>query len=79
MPIAQWFRGSLRDFVWDHLTSAAFLNRGIVSREFVRHLLQEHESKRRDNHDSLWLLLMLELWFRDAQCGRQAPVEVGVS
>ena len=69
VPIAQWFRESLRDFVWDHLTSAEFLNRGIVSGEFVRHLLEEHESKRRDNNTSLWLLLMLELWFRDADRG----------
>jgi asparagine synthase (glutamine-hydrolysing) len=79
VPIAQWFRGSLRDFVWDHLTSAAFLDRGIVSTEFVGHLLQEHESKRRNNVDSLWLLLMLELWFRDAECGQPAPAAVEVS
>jgi len=79
VPIAHWFRGSLRDFVWDHLTSAAFLDRGMVSSEFVRHLLQEHESKRRNNADSLWLLLMLELWFRDAECGRPVPTAVEVS
>jgi asparagine synthase (glutamine-hydrolysing) len=79
VPIAKWFRGSLRDFVWDHLTSSAFLDRGIVSTEFVRHLLEEHESGRRNNVDSLWLLLMLELWFRDAECGRQVPAPVEVS
>lgn len=73
VPIAAWFRGSLREFVWDHLTSAAFLDRGVVSPRFVRHLLEEHESKRRDNNHYLWMLLMLELWFRDAQCGRTAP------
>jgi asparagine synthase (glutamine-hydrolysing) len=75
VPIAQWFRGSLRDFVWDHLTGSEFLGRGIVSPEFVRHLLLEHDRKRRDNTTWLWMLLMLELWFRDAPSGRQAPAD----
>ena len=76
VPMAQWFRGPLRDFVWDHLTSPAFLDRGIVSGAFVHHLLKEHESKRRNNVDSLWLLLMLELWFRDARNGSCARQEM---
>jgi len=66
VPLARWFRESLRDFLWDHLTSAAFLGRNIVSEPFMRHLLQEHASGRRDNHHYLWMLLMLELWFREA-------------
>ena len=65
VPLALWFRGSLRDFVWDHLTSPAFLNRDIVSPEFVRHLLEEHDRGRRNNYHHLWKLLMLELWLRD--------------
>jgi asparagine synthase (glutamine-hydrolysing) len=65
VPLAHWFRGSLRSFLWDHLTSASFLNRGIVSPDFVRYLLGEHDRARRNNYHTLWKLLMLELWFRD--------------
>lgn len=65
VPLAPWFRGSLRGFLREHVTSSQFLNRGIVSPEFVRQLLEEHDSGRRDNHHWLWSLLMLELWFRD--------------
>ncbi len=65
VPLALWFRTTLRDFLWDHLTSSRFLNRGMVSGEFVRFLLAEHASGRRDNSHWLWSLLMLELWFRD--------------
>jgi asparagine synthase (glutamine-hydrolysing) len=65
VPLAPWFRGSLRGFLREHLTSSQFLNRGIVSPEFVRQLLEEHDSGRRDNHHWLWSLLMLELWFRN--------------
>ena len=67
VPLAAWFRASLREFLWDHLTSDRFLGRGIVSPEFVRVLLDEHASGRRDNNRWLWSLLMLELWYRDTE------------
>jgi asparagine synthase (glutamine-hydrolysing) len=65
VPLEHWFRGSLRSFLWDHLTSASFKDRGVVSPEFVRYLLEEHDRGRRNNYHHLWKLLMLELWFRD--------------
>ncbi|HEX4228230.1 MAG TPA: asparagine synthase (glutamine-hydrolyzing) [Bryobacteraceae bacterium] len=65
LPLANWFRGSLHSFLWDHLAGKTFLDRGIVSPRFVKHLLQEHDSGRRDNSNWLWMLLMLELWLRD--------------
>jgi asparagine synthase (glutamine-hydrolysing) len=64
VPLAHWFRGSLKPFLWDHLTSRTFLDRGIVSEPFLRHLLEEHEQGRRDNHNWLWMLLVLDLWLR---------------
>ena len=65
VPLAIWFRGPLREFLHDHLLGATFLNRGIVSADFLRFMLAEHESGRRDNSHWLSSLLMLELWFRD--------------
>jgi asparagine synthase (glutamine-hydrolysing) len=65
VPLAIWFRGPLRSFLFDHLTSRAFLDRGMVSPEFVAELLDEHDRGRRNNHHHLWKLLMLELWFRE--------------
>jgi asparagine synthase (glutamine-hydrolysing) len=64
VPLSAWFRGPLRELLWDHLTSPQFLGRGIVSEPFLRHLLAEHQSGRRDNQQWLWSLLMLEMWFR---------------
>jgi asparagine synthase (glutamine-hydrolysing) len=67
VPLALWFRGTLRPFLWDHLTSASFFSRGIVSPAFVQQMLNEHDTGRRDNSHWLWSLLMLELWFRELQ------------
>jgi asparagine synthase (glutamine-hydrolysing) len=72
VPIAEWFRGPLREFLWDHLNSPRFLERGFVSPRFMHELLQEHDSGRRNNRAWLWGLLMLELWFRHWQ---DAPAE----
>jgi asparagine synthase (glutamine-hydrolysing) len=64
-PFSVWLRGPLREMLADHLTSQTFLGRGIVSGPFVRHLLDEHQSGRRDNNYWLWSLLVLEMWFRE--------------
>ncbi len=63
-PIAGWFRGPLREMLWDHLTGRRFLERGMVSPAFVKRMLAEHQRGRRDNSYWLWSLFMLELWRR---------------
>lgn len=66
-PFSLWLRGPLREMLADHLTSPRFLERGVVSASFVRHLLGEHRSGRRDNGYWLWSLLVFELWLRDVE------------
>ena len=75
VPLAKWFRGPLRDLLWDHLTGSSFMNRGFVSRNFLSHLLREHERGRRDHSHQFWSLLMLELWFCHAQSRETQPAE----
>jgi asparagine synthase (glutamine-hydrolysing) len=70
VPLDQWFRGPLRELVHDSLLGKKFLDRGIVSPDFARYLVEEHESGRRNNHHQIYALLMLELWFE----GLQEPV-----
>lgn len=74
IPIAKWFRGPLRELLHDYLTSRRFLDRGIVSPEFLSAFLEEHQSGRRDNGHYLWMLLVCELWFRSLE---EAAVPVG--
>jgi asparagine synthase (glutamine-hydrolysing) len=74
VPIREWLRGPLREMLYDHLTGPRFLERGFVSGPFLKTLIEEHISGRRDNRQTLWALLMLELWFRQWQ---DAPVTAG--
>ena len=77
VPLALWFRGSLRTLLWDLLTSRKFLDRNIVSETFLLKLLKEHDKGRRDNSHWLWRLLVLELWMRSFEqirrTGSDAP------
>ncbi len=70
VPLAEWFRGSLREMLWGRLTAKRFLEQGIISGPFVRRLLEEHQRRRRDNQTWLWSLLVLEMWLekKEAVC-----------
>jgi asparagine synthase (glutamine-hydrolysing) len=64
VPIEQWFRGPLREAVADILTSTRSRGRGWLEPRFVRALIDEHRSGRRDQSLRMWSLLMLEQWCR---------------
>jgi asparagine synthase (glutamine-hydrolysing) len=60
VPIAEWMRGPLRDFVCDILLSRACRQRGIWNADRVEEQLQRQESYSR----GIWGALCLELWYR---------------
>ena len=76
VPLSQWFRTSLREFICDHLDNARLLARGFVRPEFLRYILQEHLSGRRDNRSLLYGLLMLEMWFRREEELKGVPLDL---
>jgi asparagine synthase (glutamine-hydrolysing) len=64
VPIGNWFRGEMKNFVRDRLLSEKSLNRGIVKREMLEKYVREHTEAERDHTFQIWTLLMLELWFQ---------------
>jgi asparagine synthase (glutamine-hydrolysing) len=70
MPVAEWFRGELGEMAGDLLLSARALKRGYFRRDAVDRLIAEHRSCRADHGAKLWVLLFLELWFREFVDGR---------
>jgi len=63
VPIERWLRGPLGDLARDTLTGERARARGLFRPSVVRALIDDHLAGRRRNHDRIWALLMLELWF----------------
>ncbi|MGQ0642805.1 MAG: asparagine synthase (glutamine-hydrolyzing) [Gemmatimonadaceae bacterium] len=59
VPLAEWMRGSVRDFVHDTLLSTRARQRGLYQPAAVERLMQHEGTFGR----ALWGLLSLELWF----------------
>ncbi len=75
VPVGQWFRGPMREFLRDNLLSGAARQRGYFVPGELQRLVEEHESERCDHTAALWNLLMLELWHRELV---DTPVRAGV-
>lgn len=64
MPISEWFRGPMRDYLYDHLTGSDSITREYYRREVLEKILNEHMQQRRNHEKLLWSLLNLEIWHR---------------
>lgn len=65
VPLANWFRGPLRELLCDALLSDQAGGRDYFRAPEVRRLVEEHLSQRDDHSSKLWNLVMLELWHRE--------------
>jgi asparagine synthase (glutamine-hydrolysing) len=61
-PLAEWFRGDLRELVRDTLSTEAIARQGLFRASAVQRLLDDHERGRRDERKRIFNLLMFTLW-----------------
>ncbi|HKE46206.1 MAG TPA: asparagine synthase (glutamine-hydrolyzing) [Steroidobacteraceae bacterium] len=64
VPVNDWFRGGMRDFLLDHLQGRSSLTRAYYEPRVLDATLAEHFERRRNHEKLLWSLLNLELWHR---------------
>ena len=76
VPMARWLREDLREMTHDLLVDGVIKDRGYVKPAYVRWLLENHESGRRNFSDQLYALIVLELWHRGvrADCSTRTAV-----
>lgn len=63
MPVAYWLTGDLRELTLDMLSEARLKQQDLFNSTYVKHLLDEHFSRNRDNRKELWTLLVFQLWY----------------
>lgn len=64
VPIGEWINDQLRERINDDLADKRTVDRGYFESSYITTLLKEHSTGRRDHSNALWMLWMLELWFR---------------
>ncbi len=67
VPLASWFRGPLRERVRKALLGPEMLDSGIFDSGFLRQVVEQHQSGRRDFSAPIWTLLMFEAFLRKLQ------------
>ena len=71
VPLAQWFRGPLREPVRRAVLGPVLAETGWFNASYLRRLVDDHQSGRRDYSTPLWTLLMFESFLRNVM-GAQA-------
>ena len=77
VPLGTWFRGNLRELFADTLLSPESLQRGYFQPAFVRQIVDEHVTGKRDHTLRLWQLVVFEKWHQqyvDAATGNPFPL-----
>ena len=65
VPVNEWFRGSMRGYLADHLLGTESRTRDYYRPEALRRYVDEHASGRQNHEKLLWCLLSLEIWHRE--------------
>jgi asparagine synthase (glutamine-hydrolysing) len=65
VPLARWFRGPLRARVRESLLGDTMLGTGYFDAATLRHMLDAHQSGRRDYSAPLWTALMFDAFLKN--------------
>ncbi len=66
-PIAEWLRGPLRPWAEDLIGGEEVSHGGLLNAEHLRLLWRQHQSGTRSHTGTLWAVLMLLAWMREAR------------
>ncbi|GAC18540.1 XrtA/PEP-CTERM system amidotransferase [Paraglaciecola arctica] len=64
VPLVDWFRGPLKQRLYDGLLSEQMANSGYFNMTRIKRLVDDHVNGMRDNSASLWALMMFESFMR---------------
>ena len=64
VPVNEWFRGPMLDYLRDHLLADDTRTRDYYRPGVVRRVLDDHAQGRQNHEKLIWAILNLELWHR---------------
>lgn len=69
VPLANWFRGPLKQRLKDSIVEGGLAETGLFNRSYLAELVSQHQSGRRDHSAVLWTLLMFDATTRGENFG----------
>ncbi len=66
VPIEYWLRDAWGPHSQELILGEQALSRGVFRESFLRRILDEHRTGKRDNSSTIWMLMMLELWWKES-------------
>jgi asparagine synthase (glutamine-hydrolysing) len=69
VPVNQWFRGRIREFLFDHLGNGTSLTRPYYDAKVLDRTLADHVKGKQNHEKLIWTLLTLEIWHRQYALG----------
>jgi len=64
VPIGEWFKGELKDYLYDMLSDSVFIKNGFFNRDAIESMIKEHCRNEQDHTHRLWSLLNFEIWHK---------------
>jgi asparagine synthase (glutamine-hydrolysing) len=64
VPVGAWFRGQYRSVIDEYVLGERARARGLFNAEFVRTLVERHQSGIENHSERLWSLVNFEIWQR---------------
>ena len=62
IPVAEWFRGPLKDQMLEVLSPSRIAQEGLFDPRATNAIINDHLQGKRDNRKQLWTLFVFELW-----------------
>jgi asparagine synthase (glutamine-hydrolysing) len=69
VPLASWFRGPLKARVREAVLGARLAGTGYFNPDYLKRMVEQHQSGMRDHSAPLWQLLMFEAFLRASEQG----------
>lgn len=63
-PLGIWMQKDLNSFLLNIFRQSRFVELGMINREYIMRLLEEHISGKKDHSFRIWILINLELWYK---------------
>jgi asparagine synthase (glutamine-hydrolysing) len=65
VPVNEWFRTSMKEYLTDHLFGSDSRTYGYYQPQMLHRYLDEHMAGRQNHEKLLWSMLNLEIWHRE--------------